>query len=148
MKRSSLELGVGVFVLVGMLAVAYLTIQLGRMEMLQGNYYVVTARFQNVAGLKAGSSVEIAGVPVGRVSAIKVNPESFAAMVTMKIDKGVVLTDDTIASVKTQGLIGDKFVKLSPGGSSTELKSGDTMVETESAIDLEELISRYIMGNV
>ena len=117
MKRTSLELAVGVFVFVGMLAVGYLTIKLGRMEMFQGDYYLVTARFQNVAGLKAGSSVEIAGVPVGRVSAIKVNPENFAAMVEMKIDKGVALTDDTIASVKTQGLIGDKYIKLSPGGS-------------------------------
>jgi phospholipid/cholesterol/gamma-HCH transport system substrate-binding protein len=66
----------------------------------------------------------------------------------MKIDRGVVLTDDTIASVKTQGLIGDKFIKLSPGGSETDLKSGDVMIETESAIDIEELISRYIMGKV
>jgi phospholipid/cholesterol/gamma-HCH transport system substrate-binding protein len=148
MKRSSMELGVGVFVLIGMLGVGYLTIKLGRMELLQGNYYLVSARFQNVTGLKTGSSVEIAGVPVGRVSAIKVNPENFAAVVEMKIDKGVVLTDDTIASVKTQGLIGDKFIKLSPGGSDTELKSGDTMVETESVIDLEELISQFVMGKV
>ena len=148
MKRTSLELAVGVFVLIGMIAVGYLTVRLGRMELLRGNYYLVTARFQNVAGLKTGSSVEIAGVPVGRVSAIAVNPDNFAAMVTMKIDNGVALTDDTIASVKTQGLIGDKFIKLSPGGSGTGLKSGDTMVETESAIDLEELISRFIMGKV
>ena len=148
MKRNSLELAVGIFVFISMLAVGYLTVKLGRMELLQGNYYLVNARFQNVAGLKAGSSVEIAGVPVGRVSAIKVNPENFAAMVEMKIDKGVVLTDDTIASVKTQGLIGDKFIKLSPGGGTEEIKSWDTMVETESAIDIEELISRYIMGNV
>jgi len=148
MKRTSLELAVGVFVFVGMLAVGYLTVKLGRMEMFQGDYYLVTARFQNVAGLKTGSSVEIAGVPVGRVSAIRVNPESFAAMVEMKIDKGVALTDDTIASVKTQGLIGDKYIKLSPGGSETDLKSGDTMVETESAIDIEELISKYVMGKV
>ena len=148
MKRTSLELAVGVFVFIGMLAVGYLTVKLGRMEMFQGDYYLVTARFQNVAGLKSGSSVEIAGVPVGRVSAIRVNPENFAAMVEMKIDKGVALTDDTIASVKTQGLIGDKYIKLSPGGSETDLKSGDTMVETESAIDIEELISKYVMGKV
>lgn len=148
MKRSSLELGVGVFMLVGMLAVGYLTVKLGRMELLQGDYYLVHARFQNVTGLKTGSSVEIAGVPVGRVTAITINPENFAAMVDMKIEGGVTLTDDTIASIKTQGLIGDKFVKLSPGGSSTDLKTGDTLVETESAIDLEELISRYIMGKV
>ena len=148
MKRTSLELAVGIFVFIGILAVGYLTIKLGRMELLQGNYYLVNARFQNVTGLKAGSSVEIAGVPVGRVSGITVNQKTFAAMVEMKIDKSVVLTDDTIASVKTQGLIGDKYIKLSPGGSSADLKSGDTVVETESAVDLEELLSRYIMGKV
>lgn len=148
MKRTSLELAVGVFVFIGILAIGYLTVKLGRMEMFQGDYYLVTARFQNVTGLKAGSSVEIAGVPVGRVAAIRVNPENFAAMVEMKIDKGVVLTDDTIASVKTQGLIGDKFIKLSPGGAGADLKSGDTMVETESVVDFEELISRFIMGKV
>jgi phospholipid/cholesterol/gamma-HCH transport system substrate-binding protein len=148
MKRSSLELSVGVFALLGMLAVGYLTVKLGRMEMLSGNSYVVHARFQNVTGLKDGSSVEIAGVPVGRVSAITVNPQSFAAMVDLKIDKAVSLTDDTIASIKTQGLIGDKFVRLSPGGSKSELRPGDTILETESAIDFEELISRYVMGKI
>jgi phospholipid/cholesterol/gamma-HCH transport system substrate-binding protein len=148
MKRTSLELTVGVFVCIGMLAVGYLTIKLGRMEMFQSESYLVSARFQNVAGLKSGSSVEIAGVPVGRVSAIKVNPENFAAIVEMKIDKGVALTDDTIASVKTQGLIGDKYIKLSPGGSDKVLQPGETMLETESAVDIEELISKYVMGKV
>ena len=148
MKRTSQELAVGIFVFIGINAVGYLTIKLGKMEVLAGDYYQVTARFQNVAGLKAGSTVEIAGVPVGRVAAITVNPENFNAIVTLKIEKRVVLTDDTIASVKTQGLIGDKFIKLSPGGSSTNLKSGDAMVDTESAVDLEELLSRYIMGKV
>lgn len=148
MKRTSQEVWVGVFMAVGILAVGYLTVKLGRMELLQGDYYQLRARFQNVTGLKTGSSVEIAGVPVGRVSAISVNEKDFAALVTMKIRKGVVLTEDTIASVKTQGLIGDKFIKLSPGGAAATLKPGETMVETESAIDLEELISHYVMGKV
>jgi phospholipid/cholesterol/gamma-HCH transport system substrate-binding protein len=148
MKRTSQELAVGVFVFIGMLAVGYLTIKLGKMEVLQGDYYQVSARFQNVAGLKAGSSVQIAGVPIGRVAAVTVNPENFAAVVTMKIEKRVVLNDDTIASVKTEGLIGDKFIKLSPGGSDKELKPGDTLLETESAVDFEQLISQFIMGKV
>lgn len=148
MKRTSMEAWVGVFVAVGLAAVGYLTVKLGRMELLQGDYYQLHARFQNVTGLKTGSAVEIAGVPVGRVAAIRVNEKDFSAVVTLKIRSGVVLTEDTIASVKTQGLIGDKFVKLSPGGASTALKPGETMVETESAIDLEDLISRYIMGKV
>jgi phospholipid/cholesterol/gamma-HCH transport system substrate-binding protein len=143
-----MELAVGVFVLIGMIAVGYLTIKLGKMEVLQGDYYQVSARFQNVAGLKAGSSVQIAGVEVGRVAGVTVSPENFAAIVTMKIEKKVVLNDDTIASVKTEGLIGDKIIKLSPGGSGKDLKPGDTMLETESAIDFEQLISQFIMGKV
>ena len=148
MKRTSMELAVGVFALIGILAVGYLTIKLGKMEVLQGDYYQVSARFQNVAGLKAGSSVQIAGVEVGRVAAVTVNMETFAAIVTMKIEKKVPLTDDTIASVKTEGLIGDRIIKLTPGGSEKALKPGDTMVETESAIDFEQLISQFIMGKV
>ena len=148
MKRSSLEVVVGVFMILGILAVGYLTVKLGKMELLGGDNYAVRARFQNVTGLKTGASVEIAGVPIGRVAGIEVDPATFAVLVTMRIRKGVVLTDDTIASIKTQGLIGDKYVKISPGGSSTKIGPGETLLETESAIDLEDLISRYIMGNV
>ena len=148
MRRSSLEFGVGVFLLAGVLAVGYLTVKLGKMEVFRGDSYTLQARFGSVTGLKSGAAVEIAGVPVGQVSAVSVNPQTFAAVVTLKIRKGIVLSDDTIASVKTQGLIGDKFVKLTPGGSDKDLKPGDTMLETESAIDLEDLISRYVMGKV
>lgn len=148
MKRSSLEVVVGVFMVLGFLAVGYLTVKLGKMELLGGDTYAVRARFQNVTGLKTGASVEIAGVPIGRVSGIEVDLETFAVLVTMKIRKGVVLTDDTIASIKTQGLIGDRYVKISPGGSDTTLAPGETLLETESAIDFEELISRFIMGKV
>jgi phospholipid/cholesterol/gamma-HCH transport system substrate-binding protein len=148
MRRTSLELGVGVFMLAGLFAVGYLTIKLGKMELFQEDYYTVKARFQNVTGLKSGASVEIAGVAVGQVAGVAVNPRTFVALVTMKIRKGIELTDDTIASVKTQGLIGDKFVKLSPGGSGKTLSPGETLLETESAVDLEDLISRYVMGKV
>jgi phospholipid/cholesterol/gamma-HCH transport system substrate-binding protein len=148
MRRSSLELTVGVFLLAGALAVGYLTVKLGKMEVFRGDSYTLQARFQTVTGLKSGAAVEIAGVPVGQVAAVSVNPRSFAAVVTLKIRKGIVLSDDTIASIKTQGLIGDKFVKLTPGGSEKQLKPGDTLLETESAIDLEDLISRYVMGKV
>jgi phospholipid/cholesterol/gamma-HCH transport system substrate-binding protein len=148
MKRSSLEVAVGVFMILGFLAVGYLAVKLGKMEVLGGDSYTVRARFQNVTGLKTGAAVEIAGVPIGRVAAIEVDPGTFAVLVTLRIRKGVALTDDTIASIKTQGLIGDKYVRISPGGSSTRLAPGETLLETESAIDLEELISRFIMGKV
>jgi phospholipid/cholesterol/gamma-HCH transport system substrate-binding protein len=148
MRRTSLELGVGVFMIAGLLAVGYLTIKLGKTELFAGDSYAVKARFQNVTGLKTGAAVEIAGVAVGQVTGVEVNPRTFAALVTMRIRRGIALTDDTIASIKTQGLIGDRFVKLSPGGSGKTLKPGETLLETESAVDLEDLISRYVMGKV
>jgi phospholipid/cholesterol/gamma-HCH transport system substrate-binding protein len=148
MKKSSVELAVGIFVLIGVICVGYLTIKLGKMELMGDNYYVVNARFQNVSGLKAGSQVEIAGVQVGQVHTIVLDPETQLAMVKLKIQGGIELTDDVIASVRTSGLIGDKFIKLSPGGSDEVLGAGDTIIETESSLDIEELISKYVFGDV
>ena len=128
MKKTSVELGVGIFVLIGLVCVGYLTIQLGKMKLLGDDHYFLNARFLSVSGLKAGAQVEIAGVEVGQVD--------------------VILSDDVIASVKTSGLIGDKFIKLSPGGSDDILEPGDTITDTESALDIEELISKYAFGDV
>lgn len=147
MKKSSLELGVGIFVLIGLLCVGYLTIRLGKMELIGDEHYFLNARFISVAGLKTGAEVVIAGVKVGQVDSISLDPEEQVAIVRMKIKKGVVLTDDVIASVKTSGLIGDKYIKLSPGGSDEILKEGDMITETESALDIEELVSKYAFGS-
>lgn len=146
--KASVETAVGIFVLIGILSVAYLTVKLGKLELLADNYYVLDARFQSVSGLKKGAQIEIAGVPVGKVDAITFDHERQVALVKLKIEHGVVLTDDVIASIKTAGLIGDKYIKLSPGGSDTVLKAGDTIIETESALDIEELISKYAFGKV
>ena len=148
MNRSSIELWVGVFVLIGILCIGYLTIQLGQMEWFGEKYYRLNALFQSVSGLKPGAQVDMAGVQVGLVEAITLDLEKQMALVTLKIQKKVKLTDDVIASVKTAGLIGDKYIKLSPGGSDTVLKPGDYITETESAIDLEELISKFVFGKV
>ena len=148
MKRSSIELWVGFFVLIGILCIGYLTIHLGQMEWFGDKYYRLHAQFQSVSGLKPGTHVEMAGVQVGLVDAITLDHEKQVAVVTLKIQKNIELTDDVIASVKTSGLIGDKYIKLSPGGSDIVLKSGDYIIETESAIDLEELISKYVFGKV
>ncbi len=148
MKKSSVELGVGIFVLIGLICVAYLTIQLGKMKLLGDDHYFLNARFLSVSGLKAGAQVEIAGVSVGQVDSISLDPKDQVAMVRLKIRKNVVLTDDVIASVKTSGLIGDKYIKLSPGGSDETLGPEDIITETESALDIEELISKYAFGDV
>ena len=148
MSKTSLELGVGIFVLIGILCVGYLTVRLGKMELLGDDHYYLNARFISVAGLKKGAQVVIAGVQVGQVTQISLDPEEQVAIVRMKIIKDVVLTDDVIASVKTSGLIGDKYIKLSPGGSDEILKEGEMITETESALDIEELVSKYAFGDV
>ncbi len=148
MKKSSVDLGVGIFVLIGLVCVGYLTIRLGKMEVFEDEHYYLNARFQSVTGLKAGANIEIAGVPVGKVNSISLDLKEHVAMVQLKLKKDVVLTDDVIASVKTAGLIGDKYIKLSPGGSGEILEPGDTILDTESALDIEEIISKYAFGGV
>ena len=148
MKKWSVEVAVGLFVLIGIACIGYLTIRLGKMEIIGDNYYTVSARFQSIAGLKAGSEVELAGVPVGKVEGFSLDQERWMAVVQMKIMKSIVLTEDVIASIKTAGLIGDKYIKLSPGVSDVPLKPGGMIIETESALDIEELISKFVFGKV
>jgi len=111
-----------------------------------GNVYEVVAQFNTASGLKSGSAVEIAGVEVGRVRSIALNEDR--AAVTLAVDDKVKLYTDTIASIKTRGIIGEKFLALSPGGGGDPLKPGDTIRDTESGLDLEELVSQYVHGNV
>lgn len=148
MKRENLELIVGVFMLVGILCLGYLSIRLGKMELFSGNTYQVYADFDSVSGLKSGAAVEIAGVEVGKVDRILLDQESEQARVWMKVTTGVKLQSDVIASVRTKGIIGDRFIKLKPGGSDKLLPPGGHVTETESAVDLEELLSKYIHGSV
>ena len=148
MKKYALETYVGIFVLIGLICVAYLTVKLGKFEVIGGDYYVLKARFASVNGLKPGSSVEMAGVQIGTVDRIRIHTELQVAEVELKIRKDIALSEDTIASIKTNGLIGDKYVRMMPGGSEEVLGDGDRIMETESAVDLEELISQYIFGKV
>jgi phospholipid/cholesterol/gamma-HCH transport system substrate-binding protein len=148
MKKTSIETMVGIFVLIGILCVGYLTIKLGKMEILGSDNYTIFARFNSVTGLTTGAEVEMAGVQIGKVDDISLDPQRQVALVKMKIRDKVELTDDVIASVKTAGIIGDKYIKLSPGGSDEVLQDGDTITETVSAVDLEELISKYVFGEV
>ena len=146
MEKTKLEFIVGVFVLVGMVCLGYLSIKLGKLELIGGNVYEVIAQFNTASGIKAGSSVEIAGVEVGRVRAITLKEDR--AAVILAVDDKVKLYTDTIASIKTRGIIGEKFLALSPGGGGDPLKPGDTIRDTESGLDLEELVSQYVHGNV
>ena len=146
MEKAKLEFIVGSFVLVGIVCLGYLSIKLGKLELIGGNVYEVVAQFNTASGLKSGSAVEIAGVEVGRVRSIALNEDR--AAVTLAVDDKVKLYTDTIASIKTRGIIGEKFLALSPGGGGDPLKPGDTIRDTESGLDLEELVSQYVHGNV
>jgi phospholipid/cholesterol/gamma-HCH transport system substrate-binding protein len=148
MKKSKLELIVGLFMLAGLTAVAYLALRIGGGALVGGDTYALEARFTNSGGLNPGSNVIIAGVPVGRVDSIRLNPTDYSSIVTFKVRKDVQLPLDTIASIKTTGLIGDKFLALSPGGEAEFLAAGARITDTESTVDLESLISRFAFGNV
>ncbi len=146
MQNTKLELIVGVFVLVGLVCLGYLSIKLGKLEVIGGNLYEVEAQFTSASGLKPGAPVEIAGVEVGRVKSITLKDDR--AMVRLGLDNGTKLYTDTIASIKTRGIIGEKYLALSPGGGGDPLKPGDLIRDTESGLDLEELVSQYVHGKV
>ena len=147
MKNHAIETSGGIFVFIGLICVGYLTIQLGKMELLGDRHYYLTARFGSVSGLKEGAIVDVAGVQIGKVENIALN-ETMEAVVVMKIKKEIKLDEESIASVKTSGLIGDKYIKIEPGGSDAILENGDEIIETESAVDLEKLISEFAFGKV
>lgn len=149
MNMVKLEMMVGTFMLIGILCLGYVSIKLGKLEFGGGDYYSVTASFDSVSGLKPGARVEVAGVEVGKVDRIALDAKSGdRALAYLKIKTGVKITDDVIASVRTSGIIGDKFIKLRPGGSENMLKNNSKIRETESAIDIEELVSKFIHGKV
>lgn len=146
MRRSALDLAVGVFFLIGVLALGWLSIKLGRVDFLSSQNYIITADFPSVGGLKAGSTVEIAGVEIGRVDSIAL--ADYQARVRMTIRQGVKLQDDSIASIKTKGLIGEKYIRINPGGSEKIIQPNGKIREVEPPVDFEELLSKYIFGKV
>lgn len=144
MNRLNIEVAVGLFMVAGFLCFVWLSVKLGHIDFFQGNEYQVSARFYSVSGLKEGAPVEIAGVKIGKVSRIRLNGENYEAEVVMQLGKDVKLQEDSIASIRTAGIIGDRYVSISPGGSDLLVEPGGVIFETESAINLEELISKYV----
>ncbi len=146
MERSRVNIAVGIFVVIGIVAFGYLSIKLGRVSFLGATGYVVIADFPSIGGLKPGSTVEIAGVEVGRVEAIGL--ADYQARVTLRINGGVKLQEDSIASIKTKGLIGEKYLRISPGGSERIIPPNGKIREVEAPVDFEELLSKYIFGKI
>jgi phospholipid/cholesterol/gamma-HCH transport system substrate-binding protein len=147
-QQSKLELIVGVFVLAGLVAIGWLALDLGRGAFVAGDAYTVTAEFANTGSLTTGSNVVIAGVPVGRVTKVALNPKNFRAVVSLEVERAVQLPTDSIASVKTAGLIGDKYISIAPGGDPDMIKPDGIIAETESDVDIASLISRFAFGAV
>ncbi len=142
MYKAKTELVVGIFVIVGIVALIYLSVSLGGIKLFKDDTYNVLAAFNSITGLKMGAKVEVAGVEVGKVSGISLDVDQ--AIVEMDILNDVKIADDSVASIRTQGIIGDKYVKLSLGGSEEYIENAGDIFETESAISLEELVSKYI----
>jgi phospholipid/cholesterol/gamma-HCH transport system substrate-binding protein len=146
MKRFDLELMVGLFIIAGIICLGYLSIKLGKMEVVGGKGYEIYAIFSNIGGLKTGSSIEIAGVDVGRVKSITL--DNYQAQVILSLPWTLKIQEDAIALVKTKGLIGEKYIEITPGGSEKIIQPGGRIRETQPAVDLEGLISKYAFGKI
>lgn len=147
MKNNTLEMVVGLFMVVGFAAFGYLALQLGEVSFLtSGKTYILQAEFTNVAGVKKGASVQVAGVVVGEVTAIGLGKDSYAVL-SLQIENSLEVPTDSMASVKSQGIIGDKYIQLSLGGAEELFKPGEVLVDTESSLDIESLISKFAFGS-
>lgn len=145
MGRKGIETLVGLFVLLGMVALVFLALQAANLASLtRGQTYTVTARFDNIGGLRANAPVKSAGVKVGRVAAISLDTKTFQGLVTMEIEQRFRFPRDSSASILTSGLLGDQYVGLSAGADDKELAAGDTLTMTQSAVVLESLLSQFL----
>jgi phospholipid/cholesterol/gamma-HCH transport system substrate-binding protein len=145
MGRKGIETLVGVFVLLGMLAVVFLALKAANLASFSvGSTYALTAKFDNIGGLKVRAPVKSAGVTVGRVTSIALDPQSFQGLVTIEVDSRVKFPSDTSAKILTSGLLGDQYIGLEPGGSDKNLAGGDQIKMTQSAVVLENLIGQFL----
>ncbi len=147
MKNNTLEMVVGLFMIIGFAAFVYLALQLGEVSFLTSSKtYVIKAEFNNVSGVKKGASVQVAGVDVGQVNSIKLGKDYYAIL-SLQIDDSLKVPIDSMASVKSQGIVGDKYIQLSLGGDEKVFKPGGMIKDTESSLDIESLISKFAFGS-
>lgn len=144
MNKRKIEFYVGIFAAIGLICVCYLFVVLGEINLIRKNQYTILANFSSVSGLKIGARVEMVGVEIGSVSKIGIDKEKMVANVEFKIDKNIELSEDSIASVKTSGIIGQKYIEISPGGSDIYLESGEEIFHTEASLDIESLVRKFI----
>jgi phospholipid/cholesterol/gamma-HCH transport system substrate-binding protein len=147
MGRKTIETLVGGFVLLGLLGLVFLALQAANLGASGGGAsYVVQARFDNIGGLKPRAPVRVAGVTVGRVKSIGVDPKTYQGIVTLDLDEDYAFPKDTAAKILTSGLLGDQYIGLEPGGDDANLAAGDTIAQTQSAVVLENLIGQFLTG--
>ncbi len=148
MKKYSQEVIVGIFVLIGLFCIGYMTVKLGNISIFGDNANSYYARFTSVNGLKVGNSVEMIGMEIGRVAGFKMNQKDQVAIVELRVKEDIEIYGDAIASIKTAGLIGEKYVSIDPGGADDLLKPGGTITDTNAPVDIGDLISKYAFGDV
>ena len=148
MNKYAVETTVGIFLVFGLLCIGYMAVKLGHVSLFGDNAYSLFARFTTVSGLRVGSSVNMLGIEVGRVERLTMDQKDQEAVVEIRIQKDIKVYDDAIASIKTEGLIGDMFLSIDPGGSGKLLEHGGTITETQPAVDMVDLIGKYAFGEV
>src|SRR5215467_9976204 len=145
MTRKELDLWVGIFAVIGIGAMLFLSMKVANLASFSsGDAYQISAKFENIGGLKIRGAVKSAGVVVGRVSDIRFDNESFDAVVSMNIDSRYQFPKDSSAKILTSGLLGDQYIGITAGGDSANLKNGDTLKLTQSAVVLENLIGQFL----
>ena len=148
MKKYAMETTVGIFLVFGLLCIGYMAVKLGHVSLLGDDAYSLFARFTTVSGLRAGSPVDMLGIEVGRVGRLTMDQKDQKAVVEIRIQKDIKVYDDAIASIKAEGLIGDMFLSIDPGGAGKLLGPGGTITETQPAVDIVDLIGKYAFGEV
>ncbi|MBB1361750.1 MULTISPECIES: outer membrane lipid asymmetry maintenance protein MlaD [unclassified Shewanella] len=146
MKNNYVNFLVGLFVLFGIGALVFMSITIGGASVTNSGNYTLVAKFENSSGLKEGAFVEMSGVRVGLIQSINYDPKAYESVVKISLDNAITVPDDSIASIRTSGIIGDRFVKISTGGSEINMADGEEFIETESSISIEELISKYMFS--
>ena len=148
MRKYKIETIVGIFVLLGLVCVGYMTVKLGKVSFFKDDSYRITASFNSVTGLRQGNPVHILGIEVGTVEKITMDQEYQKAVVAMKIKEGIKIYDDAIASIKTEGLMGNQYISIDPGGSGALLEKNGAITETQAPVDIIGLISKYAFGDI
>jgi phospholipid/cholesterol/gamma-HCH transport system substrate-binding protein len=148
MKKYAMETTVGIFVVFGLICIGYMTVKLGHVSLLGDNSYSLFADFTSVSGLRPGNPVDMLGIEVGRVERLTMDQKNQKAIVELRLQQGIKVYDDAVASIRTEGLIGDKYISIDPGGGGELLKPGETIIETQPSIDITDIIGKYAFGEV